>query len=226
MQQDRAPGSTRRANQTARRSSFKQEERFFTPEHFERYQGAVRKPFEILAEASDFYVEVRDRDLQKAKARLEEACALIGANALHSVRYWTTTGREAGRGRGIHRFTVHHYRGEPCFVGCPNPKGRTAARDVPFDLNERAHLFVRQRAPEPKDHSKIFKFLALAFFLLAFGSLSVFSRSLGEPGFFAGMIAMAVCIVAAALLSPGYGTAPYSIKLKEGAVLQEEHHEL
>lgn len=202
--------------------AFDPEELYLTTDHFERYQGDVRKPFKILAEASDFYIEVRDRDLQKAKLRLEDAADLIGANAMHSVKYWTTTGSEPGWGKGTHHFSEHNYSGIPCYVGCKSIKGRTAAREIPFDLNKRAHKFVLERGPEPRKPYKLFYGLALACFAIAFISFQETGRYFADFGLAGGIAGTIIFIVIAALLHPGYGTAPYSIKMKEGATVPPE----
>lgn len=103
------------------------------PDNIPIFEGAVGGAFELLSEASDFYISVSDVSLDAARDRLRVLAASIGANALHSVKYSFDEGR---RGQ-----TIHHFVGVPCFVGRKSENGTITRSEVPFDLNQRAEKY-------------------------------------------------------------------------------------
>lgn len=72
-----------------------------------------------------------------AKDLLLERIAMLGANAAVLVRYYKTTGSEAGRGRGTHHYTIHNFKAHPVFVGKASTSG-TISRDALNSLDENA----------------------------------------------------------------------------------------
>lgn len=103
------------------------------PDNIPIFEGPVGGAFELLSEASDFYISVSDVSLDAARDRLRVLAASIGANALHSVKYSFDEGR---RGQTIHLFV-----GVPCFVGRKSESGTITRSEVPFDLNQRAEKY-------------------------------------------------------------------------------------
>lgn len=85
-----------------------------------------------------------------AKALMLERVASLGATGAVLVRYYKTTGSEAGTGRGTHHYTIHNFSAHPVIVGRASTQGTRTKDQLPrLDLlvtEVKAGLVARTRA--------------------------------------------------------------------------------
>jgi cold shock CspA family protein len=77
-----------------------------------------------------------------AKSDLLNKAKILGANAVHSISYFKTTGSEAGTGKGTHHYTIHNYAAIPCIIGKPSMSGKKV--EVITKLNDSIKLYKDQ----------------------------------------------------------------------------------
>ena len=66
----------------------------------------------------------------EAKQIMMQRTANLNINALTNVKYGKTTESEAGTGKGVHYYSVHHFIGVPTNIGRKNLKGTVKKEDL------------------------------------------------------------------------------------------------
>ncbi len=92
-----------------------------------------------VVESSDWIVHGTSRNSpDSAKDDMLVGANNIGANCLLNVRYYKTTGSEAGTGRGTHYYTIHNFCGSAVNIAKKTTHGKYKKEDF-RGLNDRAN---------------------------------------------------------------------------------------
>jgi len=96
---------------------------YVTPDEFIAAKSRSVRGWEIL-EPGHWIVHGMSRGSpDDAKKDAIESAQKIGANALLELEYYKRTGEERGTGKGVHRFTIHCFRGRPVTLAKRHSRG-------------------------------------------------------------------------------------------------------
>lgn len=130
-----------------------------------------------------------------AKDELCVKAKRVGANAVINMKYSKSTGSY-----GNYDYTLHHFTGQPVFIGKKDPSGRVTIRSVP-NINEKAlrlydrHLEHKSIYESKMTRYRFFEKLFISIFMLAL--LTCFLSIFRPFGFFIGLnpfVVFPVCI--------------------------------
>lgn len=103
---------------------------YVVPDEFLTSRTSEIRGWEIIERGEWCVYASSEHSPDDAKFEAIRMARHLGANALGELRYYKTTGSEAGTGRGIHHFTIHNFRGRLLSVAKRNSFGSYRRGDL------------------------------------------------------------------------------------------------